>query len=292
VSTLGVRGRGSDFFFFSKHFCGGPNTGYVETKSMEDWDKHVNLGTAMAISAAAAAPNMGRTTVRSMVFMLTVLNLRLGYWVPNPQKRFWGIKVGPTPIRIPRGVPRARSPQLWREATSALTASGPLVNLSDGGHLENLAIYELLRRRCKTIVAIDGEADPKLTFEGLVTLIRFAKIDLGVEINIDLDLIKWDADDCTQAHYAIGTIDYGAGDVGTLVYVKSSVTGDEGPVLKKYRADHGTFPHESTADQFFDELQFEAYLSLGTHVGHLVARRAKESEVYGFEDVPTEEAKV
>lgn len=148
-----ARGRASDFFFFSKHFCGGPHTGYCRTPALEAWDPHVDLGTAMAISAAAAAPNMGRTTIGPLVFVLTLLNLRLGYWLPNPSLvnskkptwwRMWRV--------------RADTLYLLREARGQLDASHDLVNVSDGGHLENLAIYELLRRRCELIIAIDGEA--------------------------------------------------------------------------------------------------------------------------------------
>ena len=72
------RGRDADFFFFSKLYCGSSHTGYCQTKRMERYDRHLNLGTAMAISAAAAAPNMGATTVRSLIFILTLLNFRLG----------------------------------------------------------------------------------------------------------------------------------------------------------------------------------------------------------------------
>ncbi|UFZ01741.1 hypothetical protein LQG66_20720 [Bradyrhizobium ontarionense] len=64
------------------------------------------------------------------------------------------------------------------------------VNLSDGGHIENFGVYELLRRRCKYIVAIDGEQDPKMTFGGLTTLQRLAAIDLGVTIDIGVGQLR------------------------------------------------------------------------------------------------------
>ena len=270
VTVESSRGRQSDFFFFTKRFCGGPHTGYCRTEDMEQWDDHVNLGTAMAISAAAAAPNMGSTTVKPLVFVLTMLNLRLGYWLPNPKYVRRG-RSRPSFLSL-----RPRSLYLLREAMGALDADHALVNVSDGGHLENLAIYELLRRRCKVIIAVDGEADPNLTFNGLVTLMRLAKIDLGVDINIDLHALKLNPERFSTAHYAVGTIDYGVEDgepqTGHLIYVKSSMTNDEDPFIKKYRADHPTYPHETTADQFFDEVQFEAYRALGNHVGDRLVR--------------------
>ena len=271
-----ARGRESDFFFFSKHFCGGPHTGYCRTSELEAWDPHVDLGTAMAISAAAAAPNMGRTTIRPLVFVLTMLNLRLGYWLPNPKlvnrkkpPRWWGR-------------PRASTFHLMREARGQLDAGGDLVNVSDGGHLENLAIYELLRRRCELIIAVDGEADPDMTFDGLVTLMRIAKIDLGVEIEINVDALRLGSTGARKEHFAVGTIDYGEGRNGTLVYVKSSVTGDEDPFVRKYGADNPAFPHETTADQFFDEVQFEVYRSLGNHVGDKLVADSRTESLPGF----------
>ena len=54
------------------------------------------------------------------------------------------------------------------------------LNLSDGGHIENMGVYELFRRRCKYIICVDGEADPEFTFQGLMTLARHAQIDFGI----------------------------------------------------------------------------------------------------------------
>ena len=272
-----ARGRESDFFFFSKHFCGGAHTGYCKTSDLEAWDPHVDLGTAMAISAAAAAPNMGRTTIRPLIFVLTLLNLRLGYWLPNP-------KLVNTKKR-PRFGRRLRPGSLYllREARGQLDASHDLVNVSDGGHLENLAVYELLRRRCEVIIAIDGEADPDITFDGLVTLMRIAKIDLGVDIQIDeVNVLRLDSNRRSGDHFAVGTIDYGNGQEGKLVYVKSSVTGDEDPFVHKYRADNPDFPHQTTADQFFDEVQFEVYRSLGNHVGDKLRADSRTASLPGF----------
>jgi hypothetical protein len=80
-----LRGRLSDFFIFSKCFTGSTRTGFLETQRMERYDGDLDLGTAMAISGAAASPNMGVTTVKPLVFIMTLLNIRLGYWLPNPR---------------------------------------------------------------------------------------------------------------------------------------------------------------------------------------------------------------
>ena len=163
---------------------------------------------------------------------------------------------------------RVRPKALLLEMTMRLDENRHWVNLSDGGHIENLATIELLRRRCKLIVIGDGEADPAMHFVGLATLIRTARIDLGVRIDIQLDELRLNADRHCTAHLAIGQIHYpGEQEPGYLLYLKSSCTGDEDEVIGEYRNRSPSFPHESTADQFFNEGQFEAYRALGEHIG-------------------------
>ena len=167
---------------------------------------------------------------------------------------------------------RVRPGALLLEMISRLDETHKWVNLSDGGHIENLAAIELLRRRCKFIIVGDGEADPKLHFNGMATLIRYARIDLGIQIEIDLDDLRLsggenDGDRRSREHFALGRIKYPGGEEGYLLYLKSSYTGDEDEVIKEYRHRNPDFPHEPTADQFFDENQFEAYRALGQHIG-------------------------
>jgi hypothetical protein len=140
------------------------------------------------------------------------------------------------------------------------------LNLSDGGHIENLGVYELLRRRCKFVVAVDGEADPQRSFGGLLTLTQLAKIDLGVTIEPDLADLRMERDGLGRAHFGLSRIDYPDGSHGLLLYVKSSLTGNESEFLRKYRVDNPDFPHQSTAKQLFSETQFEAYRALGEHI--------------------------
>ncbi len=51
-----------------------------------------------------------------------------------------------------------------------------------------------------------------------------------------------------------------------MLYLKASLNGDEPEDVLNYAAEHETFPHESTADQWFAESQFESYRKLGEHV--------------------------
>jgi hypothetical protein len=266
-----LRGRKSDFFIFSKRYCGGPQTGYCPTVDMEEMDHRLDLGTAMATSAAAASPNMGMMNLESLRCLMALLNIRLGYWAPNPRHM-------PQSRSVRRILARLRfkfgpgSGFLLRETFGSVDASSKYVNLSDGGHLENLGVYELLRRRCKAVVAIDGEADPRMTFPSLHALMRYAWIDLGIRIELkDLGSLRL-KDGMSSRHFAIGTIDYGEEGTGVFVYIKASVTGDEHPLTAHYQEEHPKFPHESTADQFFNEHQFESYRELGEHIGNQLVK--------------------
>ena len=264
-SDVGLRGRNADFFMLSKHYCGSEKTGYSDTKDIEEIDPHMNLGSAMAISAGAAAPSMGTATKKMLVFIMTLLNIRLGYWIPNPLQIVPGGRLRKTLL------PNVGPGYLLKEALGKLNASSAHVNLSDGGHIENLAIYQLLRRRCKLIIAVDAEADPLSSFTGLVTLIRYARIDLGIRIDLQLDDLDRDEFGVSKSHWILATIHYGEDEegepeVGHLLYLKSSLTGDENEYVKSYQKVEPTFPHQTTADQFFDETQFEVYRSLGEHI--------------------------
>jgi hypothetical protein len=270
------RGRNADFFLFSPLWVGSEATGYCSTRKLEDKESGLDLATAMAISGAAASSNMGSNSIRSLTPTLALMNVRLGYWLKNPQ-----YVDDPT-------APRHRSTlYLWSEISGRLYENSDAVYLTDGGHIENLGVYELLRRRCKVIIAIDAEADAQMNFSGLMTLQRYARIDLGIRIDLPWTPIRERtralmarnaarADPQSETpepssdypHVAIGTVDYGGGEQGYLVYVKSSLTGDENDYIRDYARRNVSFPHETTGDQFFSEEQFEVYRALGFHMTH------------------------
>ena len=383
-ANLRFRDRKSDFFVFSKYFCGGERSGYVSTQSLEAAYPRCCVNTAMAVSAAAASPNMGRMTNGFMVMALTLLNVRLGYWIPNPRKLSSGFETPNSATRdrigfeavfkkefnsqirprwqcvyeneddrvlngdvskpssnlnlvglafsgggirsaslnlgivqslhrsgvfkhvdylstvsgggytgcsiatamrksvvtkVPNGAefqhetPK-NSIRPWhlpilniaREMFGALSEDLSWVNLSDGGHIENLAAIELLRRRCRIVIIGDGEADPEHSFNGVGTLIRLARLELNLEIDLNLDELRLQEDGTVKSQWAVGRILYPEGE-GFLLYLKSSLKGDENELIKEYRSRKVRFPHEPTADQFFDIGQFEAYRSLGTSIG-------------------------
>jgi hypothetical protein len=281
-----LRDRQSDFFLFSKRFvgCEREEVGYCDTLDMEAADRHVNLGTAMAISGAAVAPNMGAMTIRPLTFVLSLLNLRLGYWLPHPRtlrdkhspkllRRLWSF------VRRRLRLTSVGPGYLLLEMFGWLSASRSNLNVSDGGHIENLGLYALLKRRCRYIVVCDGEADADLSFGSLAQVMRYARTDLATEIDIDLEPLRPGTDGTSRRQCAIGEIRYPDDERGEIVYVKSSIRGDEVEYIREYRKEHPTFPHESTGDQFFDEAQFEAYRALGYHSHRdlFAPRRASEA---------------
>jgi hypothetical protein len=163
---------------------------------------------------------------------------------------------------------------LLKELLGLTDARTKFVNLSDGGHFDNMGLYELIRRRCRYILVCDGEQDQDLTFGGLAGAIRKCRIDFDTEIRIDLDKIrkktrKEGLAEFSEAHFAVGTIHYpeDRDNPGRLVYLKSSLTGDEPADVLEYHSREPLFPHQSTADQWFDESQFESYRRLGLHIG-------------------------
>jgi hypothetical protein len=249
-----LRDRKADFFTLSCLHVGGPRTGYAAIEDFEAAKPDFTLANAVAISGAAAAPNMGRYTDALLRPIMTVLNVRLGYWAPNPM--FVRDGSGWTPwLRY-----------LFAEMRGDLRSDGKLVNLSDGGHLENLGAFELLRRKCKLIIIGDGEADPALSLGAMATLIRFAQVDLDADIDIDLDDLRIDERGISTKHAALGTVRYADGSVGRILYLKPSVTGHEAPDVRYYKDQNPDFPHETTADQWFDDDQFDAYRCLGEEV--------------------------
>jgi hypothetical protein len=225
---------------------------------------------------------MGSATIKALVPTLAILNVRLGYWITNPAavartlKKAW-------PLRL------LDKFYFVKELFGLLSEDSETVYLTDGGHIENLGLYELLRRRCKLIIAIDAEADPDMSFGSLVTLERYARIDFGLRIDLpwaalrdtsrqaSAEILKSGGLPPNQAphgpHCALGTIYYPrkAGETddtnstGVLLYIKASFTGDENDYVVDYKRRNPDFPHESTLDQLFTEEQFEVYRDLGFH---------------------------
>jgi hypothetical protein len=222
----------------------------------------LSLGNAVTISGAAVSPQMGNLTTPFVTFLLTLFNARLGVWLGNPGKageRTW--------YRKDPGLGPGR---LLGELLGQTSVSNPYVFLSDGGHFENLGLYEMIARRCRSIVVIDAGCDPDYAFDDLGNAIRRVRIDLGIPIDFPNGLCMTPQGEARgNLHAAVGRIHYSAMEPGLppgeLLYIKTTLSGDEPIDVLNYARANPEFPHQPTSNQWFDEAQFESYRELGLH---------------------------
>jgi hypothetical protein len=191
-----------------------------------------------------------------------LFNARLGAWLGNP---------GPAGRSTwKRSDPLMGAAPLMREMFGRTTDVNPYVYLSDGGHFENLGLYEMVARRCRWIVVSDAGCDADYAFQDLGNAIRKIRIDLGIPIEFPAGVAidKAHAGNGNR-HGALGVIRYSVvdGEVadGVLLYLKATLSGDEPVDVRNYAMSHPDFPHETTANQWFGESQFESYRTLGVH---------------------------
>ncbi len=296
------RQRKAEAFSFSSLSAGAWRLNYVRADAYGG-DHGVTVATAMAISGAAADPNMGYHSSPLVTLLMTLFNVRLGWWLPNPRYPLDHGYTAPRQARFLRQAgPLFSVWPLLQELFGLTDDSRGYVDLSDGGHFENLGLYEMVLRRCKNIIVVDSGADATFTFEDLGNALRKIEIDLGVPIRFQSRPSMRAGDDAmpySGNHYcAVATIQYSCvdGDIyrasdpdgtaqqyyrpeatldGTLVYIKACLTGLHEPMdVIEYARNHSTFPHESTSNQFFNEAQFESHRSLGSYViDHIAANR-------------------
>ncbi len=268
------RGRGGDNFILSPLYCGSNATGWRRTA--EFCDGGITLPSAVAISGAAANPNSGvagkgLTTNPLISILMSIFNLRLGYWASNPHDDFQ-----PDQAKLPSYL----KPGFWEVLfRNKMNEEASFVQLSDGGHFENLGLYELFRRRARFIVVSDAGADPDYQFGDLANAIEKARVDFGVSVDLgkeDLNALipatkpgQTDMDyPLADKSYVVAEIEYSdrENSKGLLVYIKTTLSKNIGADIHGYKRVHPDFPDQSTADQFFDEVQFEAYRELGWQI--------------------------
>ena len=313
TSNLAWQQRKAESFTFSPLSVGSWRLGYLPT-SLYGGSKGVTLGTAMSISGAAFNPNMGYHSSPLVTLLMTFFNARLGWWLPNP---IWPVlkaqetsrgnsTVEPLTLESllesrPATAKYLRRPSPVRalvtliyEALGRTDDKYKWIELTDGGHFDNLGLYEMVMRRCRYIIVVDSGADGDFEFEDLGNAVRKIEIDFGVPIRFPKypkGLPMKHGIDGTNVYYAVGDIRYDCVDAaspssaaessgtessdsseqkkkkirnGTLLYIKPCLNGSEPPGVRAYANAHPKFPHESTANQFFNEPQFESYRNLGS----------------------------
>ncbi|MFC5408184.1 patatin-like phospholipase family protein [Larkinella bovis] len=252
----------------------------------------ITLGTALTISGAAASPNQGYHSSPVIGFLMTLFNVRLGWWLGNP---------GPAGDKtFNKSSPGLAIRPILLEMIGKTDDISEYVYLSDGGHFENLGLYEMVLRRNRVILVSDASCDETCTLEDLGNAIRKVRIDHGITIDFPLGFnIRSRLSESTSPgkYLAIGRIRYSEVTThrsdaaqpcqnpapiaenapfneranyfsacdGILLYIKPAFYGNEPRDIFNYASAKKAFPHESTSDQFFSESQFESYRALGAH---------------------------
>ncbi|MGV8988822.1 MAG: patatin-like phospholipase family protein [Cypionkella sp.] len=249
--AAGLPARGA--YVASSDFAGD------EPRDGEDGKLGISLGTAMTLSGAAISPSMGYQSSPATAFLMTLFNVRLGAWLPNPAVA--------SARRLIRAKPENAVVALTREILGLTNDQGSDIYLTDGGHFENLGLYEMIRRRCRHIVVIDAGEDPDAHFVDLGNAVRRVRIDFDVEIAFEPAVHIGSRSKPLEPFYdfACATIRYpeDQDSFGDLIYLKMSLPKDVDIDVLSYANTNLAFPNESTIDQFFTESQFESYRQLG-----------------------------
>ncbi len=259
-----------DYFLLSPKFIGSVATGYSSADA-EDY-RNISLPTAIRISGAAVNAGMGTFSTPLRSLFITIFNASLGQWIRNP-------KVSELKFRWLIG------PAFFlRDLTSQRGIDSPLVNISDGGHIENLGVFELLRRKCRLIICIDAGYDPHYSFEDLENLTKRSFSELGMEIKFregqdPLQTIKPGLKGYSEESFAVADVyewwDYlkprancnPEVPISTIIYIKSCLTRQyllENKSQSKIRTwRKHKFPHTPTSDQFLEPDLWDSYYDLG-----------------------------
>lgn len=273
-------GRDAVAFTFSSTEIGGPGFGYVDTKHFEDvvssrLHRNSTLPAAVAISGAAFSPSMGKQTRPAFTSLLALLNMRLGVWTPHPD----------SVARVPRTMkgawsrrPRAR--YLLREILGKHRVDDEFVYVTDGGHIDNLGIVELLRRGCTVLLSFDASGDDIDRFSQIGEAIALARSELGVEIVLDPEEMKPqdpDAPRRSPRSVITGKLQYPDGTTGIIVFGKTAVVDDAPWDVRSFGLEDDAFPAHSTLKQLFDDQKFESYRTLGYLTGATAAQELRRA---------------
>jgi hypothetical protein len=290
----GSRDRKRDSFTISPLHSGSYRLGYRDSKDYGGFGG-ISLATAAAVSAAGVSSGQGSAmTSPIMRFIMIFLNVRLGFWLGNS-----GIAGGSGRFKRPtfdRDSPSQSVRPIFAEALGLTNARSPYVYLSDGGHFENLGLYEMVLRRCRFIVISDASTDPGYRYQSLGQAIRQIRVDLGVPIEMEKMTFGKDlnAETSRENRYcAIGRIRYSAMDKaggseldsaydGALIYIKPSLNGSEPRDVLNYHNENTAFPQDSIVNKEFGDEQFESYRMLGSHMIQTLSSSAVDKPPSSF----------
>jgi hypothetical protein len=261
-----LRARNGENMILTPLYCGSSATGYRRTSRYLRGE--LTLSTAFSVSGAAVDPDTYATKSRPVSFLMALLNVRLGVWVLNPRHE-------PRRWRWP-----AWYQLMLREMLGVgLSEKDARIHLADGGHFENLGLYELLRRRCRYIVVSDAGADPACTLADLGQAVQRARADLGAEIDLCADpMFHGDSTSMRKQAHLLGAVTYADGERGEILYLKAVLREQLGADIYGYWRENPEFPNQPTSNQFYDERQFDSYRELGRQLMAGIVGDEKEFE--------------
>lgn len=307
----------TDHFLLSQHYCGSSVTTYARTAAYMEGEPP-SLEDAIAISGGALSPQHFDNVLSRIIFF--VLNLRLGRYLENPG---WRKEALWKPLRKFMRRRYWVSPLVVGLSSLQRADRRPYCFVADGGFYDNTGVAELIRRRCRLVIAVDAGADPKGDFSDFAKMLQLIRLKYGVRIRPlhgasealrlgdlvtptvpkdesggasndserNFDKNERDARYYAKRHFVVAKIDYGAASQtdGVMVLVRCSMDGDEPQEIVQRRKMFPAFPNDSTFDQFFDASQFEAYRLLGEHIGGDLMCRLSKSLPSGIAqaDFPT-----
>jgi hypothetical protein len=309
-------------YVLSADHIGGPDLGWLKTKKLFDVappriKRDLTVEASVAVSGAAFASAMGRMD-KGYQKLLAVSGARLGTWLPNPKlvgNLVSAQKGGRTDREDenrpwPTSLPTIRGAgYFYRELFGINYDDARLVQLTDGGHYENLGLVEALRRRCRLIFCIDAGGDAPPLLSTLSDAMRLAEYELGVTIELNAhgpysvnNIAPGSGRPFPEGHALAGLngrLTKGTATFGKIKYpLAAGLTEPQNPRgvlifakavlwegcpewLLTYAASSDVFPHDPTSDQWFNEAQFAAYTSLGTIMGKHAVECAKALERSG-----------
>ncbi|MGA7814758.1 patatin-like phospholipase family protein [Caballeronia sp.] len=259
------------------------------------WVESLTLGDWIAISGAAVSTGLGQQTHPGYSLLFGIANIRLGYWWDTLSTPIGAVTKKDPQKRVPipdKNAPRRFIREKWFGTQFCLTSEllglfdGPRARrwyLTDGGHFENTGAYELLRRRLEFIVILDNGWDSAYAFADLANLMRRVRVDFGVEItespckmtmpeslpvNEDVVAKSFDEFRCNPKHLALRLMTaFPGGRTGQILVIKPRLTSAAPHDVRQYKIQNHDFPQETTADQFFDDVQWESHRQLGYSQG-------------------------
>lgn len=300
-----IRRRRGDSFVLTPRRVGSTLTGWKATCDV--LGNQLTLPTAMAISGAAVNPGsgiagQGPTANAATAVAMSLLSLRLGYrfrWNGGGWLGGFGRWMNPFGNHFIPGL----SEILAETFSLASTEDPTFIELSDGGHFDNLGLYELIRRRCGLILVCDGGEDATGSYESFTSLMTLAQEDFGAVFRLDCALGGQHsgpaqlvarprpdeypkAAEFAERGFFLATIHYdghkagpgGGGEglladrttsgpsVGLIIYLKATMLAELGLPSRGYKGVNPAFPSEPTTDQFFSPEQFNAYVDVGNRV--------------------------